>query len=396
MEKGVFTIYGPDLDRLSVNALISKYEEEFVGSDQHLGCGYEGCDVNLDESLERASRGMIQCFRCTPGDEPVNIEESCTKHEDTTPVLLVLQALREVASWYKKQARTVQLKGTPLIFTNELGGEIYPLTTNDALLLHPAIKAKKKSLIQAVLQGSLSPQAGRLLSLLTGNLVAGTSEGKPQAVSHQKKSNVLRLQRLRNIISENRRVQGQVSNKKRKCVYQHLDVPLFKRRKLDLGVGVRRPHDATREKHESDAAGLLSTFPDILYDQKVEKLNFSTPTQEKFLTEATNEVFDCISTRTWDAEGECTICPTKHSIVSTRQGYLAIYLADQHAPAAIPATGGTCIPVCRYSDATLFDIMVHILWVVVSALQSRQVWPGHPSAYLFRHIYDCESVRWLY
>ena len=49
---------------------------------------------------------------------------------------------------------------------------------------------KKKSLIQAVLQGSLSPQAGRLLSLLTGNLVAGTSEGKPQAVSHQKKINV--------------------------------------------------------------------------------------------------------------------------------------------------------------------------------------------------------------
>ena len=145
MEKGVFTIYGPDIDCLSVNALISKYNEEFVGSDQHLGCGYEGCDVNLDESLERASRGMIQCFRCTPGDEPVNIEESCAKHEDTTPVLLVLQALREVASWYKKQARTVQLKGTPLIFTNELGGEIYPLTTNDALLLHPAIKAKKKS-----------------------------------------------------------------------------------------------------------------------------------------------------------------------------------------------------------------------------------------------------------
>ena len=72
-------------------------------------------------------------------------------------------------------------------------------------------------------------------------------------------------------------------------------------------------------------------------------------------------------TRTWDQYYNCVICLKPHPIIHKGNKSFGLVIGDQNLPGAIPGINGApCMPVVRYSNASLSSIGTHIFWLLAS------------------------------
>ncbi len=103
-------------------------------------------------------------------------------HDDTNHLNLVMVALAEVAKWYSDKAMKVMFKGTPLMYTDAFGNQIFPVVITQALHLHHFVKSNSTDILAELVSDPLGSQFSQLIGLLTDQLKGA---GQPAAKSDQ-------------------------------------------------------------------------------------------------------------------------------------------------------------------------------------------------------------------
>ena len=112
--KGVFRIPVKGIGKMSLNQLLA--HAEGLVRDAMVGCGFDGCQMTLEDAIYESCEDEIICFRCDD-KSLVDPKEACKMHDDTNHLNLVIVALAQTTSWYSDKGRKAMIKGKALLYT---------------------------------------------------------------------------------------------------------------------------------------------------------------------------------------------------------------------------------------------------------------------------------------
>ena len=144
LNKGYFVISGKELSKLSPRQMIS-----WPDSCETKGCGYDGCQMTLIDSLTVIMElEKIMCYECKTADVVI-AGEGCPAHSSTKCESLVLVVLGHLAKWYKLRSLQISSKGytIPTITIQGKTDQQYIVDLNLGLRAHPWVRLKLPNLV---------------------------------------------------------------------------------------------------------------------------------------------------------------------------------------------------------------------------------------------------------